>query len=49
MKFIQYLNEKKTEITDLDEFNNLLHKNCKPYLKLIYLKECIIMIWVLGM
>jgi hypothetical protein len=36
MKFKRYINEKQlTNITDVDEFNELLHKECGPYLKMI--------------
>jgi hypothetical protein len=36
MKFKKYINEKKlTNIIDVDVFNELLHKECQPYLKMI--------------
>jgi phage-related protein len=35
MKFKQYLNEAGKAITDINEFNDLVHKKCKPYLNLI--------------
>jgi len=37
MRFKHYINEGNTEIElkDINEFNDMLHKKCKPYLKLI--------------
>lgn len=35
MQFNRYLNERSELIYDLDVFNETLHKECKPYLKMI--------------
>jgi hypothetical protein len=35
MKFKKYILEAEKFMYDVDEFNSLLQKNCKPYLQLI--------------
>jgi hypothetical protein len=36
MKFKKYINESDgTEVADLDEFNDIIHRKCKKYLNFI--------------